>query len=155
MESNAISSITSSRPISSAISFAISGSIPIISFPSTDSYGGNAAFVAITSFCDEDAPHAERPSSIAVESKMINDFFIIHPPICIKNTLIHYHHKPFVSTNPLNPSVSIRFSPSVVFFIAVSFWSKPKAENSHILSHTSLFFFIDALTRSKVLWFMA
>ena len=47
--SNSISLMTSFMPSLSAIRPATVGSIPTILSPSTDSYGGNVALVAITS----------------------------------------------------------------------------------------------------------
>ena len=49
MESNSMSSICSSNPSLSAMAAAISASIPATCPPSTYSYGGNAALVAIMS----------------------------------------------------------------------------------------------------------
>ena len=52
--------------------------IPIISVPSTISYGGNAAFVAITSLFDEDDPHAHMQNADAITQREITSFFIIY-----------------------------------------------------------------------------
>ena len=95
MESKSISSTSSFLPIASAIACAISISIPLYSSPSTYSYGGNVALVAITNVSLSDVfvvsaaalpsfaselllsvlPHAAMESTIAAAATRATIFF--------------------------------------------------------------------------------